>query len=81
MKDFDVGAWQGVVAPAKTPGSIVDRLYTQVAEVLKLPATRERLGAAGTDIEGSTPKAFAQFIERDLEQNSRIVKAAGLKAD
>ncbi|MFM9972357.1 MAG: Bug family tripartite tricarboxylate transporter substrate binding protein [Burkholderiales bacterium] len=81
IKDFDVGAWQGVVAPAKTPGRVIDRLYTQIAEVLNLHATRERLAGVGTEIVGSTPKEFAQFIERDLEQNHRIVKAAGLKAD
>jgi len=81
IKDFDVGPWQGVVAPAKTPSGIVDKLYRQVVEVLKLPDTRTRLDAAGADIVGSSPKEFGLFISRELRQNSKLIKAVGMKPD
>ena len=81
IKDFNVGPSTGLVAPAKTPSSIIDKLYRQVAAGLKLPSTRERLVAAGVDIVGSSPKEYATFINNQLETNSKIIKAAGLKID
>ncbi|MBI4192621.1 MAG: tripartite tricarboxylate transporter substrate binding protein [Betaproteobacteria bacterium] len=81
IKDFDVAPWYGLVAPGKTPGGIIDKLYKRVAEVLKLPDTRERFAAAGSDIVGSSPKEFALFIDRELKQNSKLIKAIGMKAD
>jgi len=81
IKDFDIGPWQGLVAPARTPSGIIDKLYRQMMEALKLPATRERLAASGADTVGSSPQEFALFINRELARNSKVIKAAGLKAD
>lgn len=81
IKDFDTAPWQGLLAPAKTPRAVIDRLYKQVVEVLKVPETRERLAFLGTDVVGSSPQEFAAFIHRELEQNSKVIKAVGMKAD
>lgn len=81
IKDFNTAPWQGLLAPAKTPDAIIDRLYRQVAEVLKQPETRERLAFLGTDVVGSSPQEFAAFIRRELEQNGKVIKAVGMKAE
>ena len=73
--------WQGLLAPAKTPPAIIDRLYRQVLEVLKLPYTRERFAATGTDVVGSSPQEFAQQIARELEQNGKVIKSVGMKGE
>lgn len=81
IKDFNTAPWQGLLAPAKTPGTIIEFLYGRVAEVLKMPDTRERLAALGTDVAGTTPKEFAVLLQQELAQNSKVIKAVGMKAD
>ncbi len=81
VKDFNTAPWQGLLAPARTPPAIIDRLYKHVGEVLKTTYAQERFAAAGTDVVGSSPKEFAELIKRELEQNSKVIKAVGMKAD
>lgn len=81
FKDLERQAWQGLLAPAKTPRSIIDRLYAQIVIMLKQPDVRDRLAATGSDIEGTSPQAFAEKINRELEQNSMVIKTVGMKGD
>jgi tripartite-type tricarboxylate transporter receptor subunit TctC len=81
IKDFNTAPWQGLLAPAKTPPAIVDKLYRQVLEVLKTQYAQERFTAAGTDVVGSSPREFGELINRELAQNSKVIKAVGMKAD
>jgi len=81
IKDFNTAPWQGLLAPAKTPPAIIDKLYKHVVEVLKTSYTHERFTAAGTDVVGSSPKEFGDLINRELAQNSKLIKSVGMKAD
>ncbi len=81
VKDFNTAPWQGLLAPGGTPPAIIDKLYKQVGEVLKTPYAQERFAAAGTDIVGSSPKEFGELIKRELAQNSKVIKAVGMRAD
>ncbi len=81
VKDFNTAPWQGLLAPAKTPPTIINFLYTQAAAVLKMPDVRERFASQGTDPVGLDPKAFGQMISHELALNSRIIKQVGMKAD
>ncbi len=74
-------AWQGLLAPAKTPAPIVQMLSRHVAAVLQMPAMRARLAAMGTDAIGSTPEEFAAFIRDDLAKAAAIVKQANITVD
>ncbi len=64
-----------------TPAGIIDKLYKQTLEALKLPAMRERLAAVGANVVVSAPGEFGLFLRRELAQNAKVIKAAGLKAD
>ena len=81
IKDFNTAPWQGLLAPAGTPPAIIDKLFKQVGEVLKTPYAHERFAAAGTDVVGSSPKEFGELIKRELAQNSKVIKAVGMRAD
>jgi len=81
IKDFNTAPWQGLIAPAGTPPAIIDKLYRQVGEMLKTPYAQERFTAAGTDVVGSSPKEFGELIRRELAQNSKVIKAVGMRAD
>lgn len=81
VKDLNTAPWYGLIAPAKTPPAVIDRLYREIGEYLKTPQARERFTAAGTDIVGSSPKEFDEQIRRELEQNAKVIKAVGMKAE
>ena len=61
---LDLVPWDGLVAPAKTPRVIIDRLYREVARVLKLPEVLEKLSAVGSSPIGNPPEECAADSKR-----------------
>jgi hypothetical protein len=55
---YDVRGWYGIVAPAKTPAAIINRLNTEIVAILRSPAATERLAFDGSEAVGSTPEEF-----------------------
>jgi tripartite-type tricarboxylate transporter receptor subunit TctC len=80
MPGYEVLNWFGVTAPARTPQWIVFRLHDAIVRSLRLPDVREKLTSEGSEIVGSSPEQFSQFLERDLAKWAQVVKAAGIKA-
>jgi len=81
VKGFDSTAWWGLLAPAKTPRSVVDRLYAVTTSTMKLPDIRSRLDQLGAEPAGHTPEAFDQLIRDDIVKWGKVVKALGITAD
>lgn len=81
IKDLNTAPWEGLLAPAKTPGGIVDAYYRAVVDALKTPYVRERFSALGGDAIGSSPREFSVHLRRELDQNRLVIKTAGIKAD
>lgn len=79
--DMVAYAWAGVLAPAKTPQVIVDKLAATVHEVLKDPELTKKLESISTDPVGSTPAEFAQFIRAESDVNGNLIKALGVSLD
>ena len=78
---FDVIGWNGVLAPAGTPPAIVNKLYGELEKALKQQDVVQRLAATGFEPVGSTPAAFADFVRKDIERWSRVIRDAGIKMD
>lgn len=74
-------SWTGVLAPARTPASIVARLHGEFAKVLQQPDVRARLSADGAVPVGSTPREFAEYIKSELTKWGKVVKASGATAN
>jgi tripartite-type tricarboxylate transporter receptor subunit TctC len=75
-------AWQGVVAPAGTPRSVVDRLAAEIAKLVADPATRDRLTTIAIEpLAGSTPDSFAAFIRSEVDRWAAIVKNSGAEPE
>ena len=78
---FDASPWFGVLAPARTPETIVTRLNAEFVKALRNAALRERLTREGVDAVGSTPKEFATFIRSERERWAKAVRDSGAKVE
>ncbi|ALM84237.1 tripartite tricarboxylate transporter substrate binding protein [Bordetella sp. N] len=78
---FVVNNWQGILAPAKTPREIVDKLHGAIVQALKRPEVIEQLKVNSTDPVGSTPQAFEAYLKAETVKWSEAVKQAGASAN
>lgn len=81
LPGYEAMPWLGLVAPAGTPQAVVDRLHREVNEVLKDPELRERFKGWGLDIIGNTPSEFSAFLRRDIDQWTKVISSAKIKAE
>ena len=79
FKESDYNFWNGILAPAKTPRPIVDRLHAETTKALALPEVQSRLAAQGVEPSPLTPTEMDAMIAREIALNLKIAKAAGLK--
>ncbi len=63
---FDAIGWHGILAPAKTPPAIINRLHDEIVKALKDPATKALLDAQAMQLVGNSPEEFAAFIKQDI---------------
>ena len=70
---YDVANWVGLVAPAGTPASVIDRLATATAAAIHDPGVTQTMHEAGVTPRGSTPLQFADHIARELERWAPVV--------
>jgi tripartite-type tricarboxylate transporter receptor subunit TctC len=75
--DFDASSWFGMVAPARTPPEIVNRIADDVHAILRDPAIERQMIDQGADPVGNGPQAFAAFIAREVDRWAAIVRASG----
>lgn len=70
--------WIGMMAPAKTPRDVVNRLHDEVVKALASPEVKERFLKLGADAWTMQPEAFDAYIKTEIVSNAKLVKAAGL---
>lgn len=76
-----VSAWAGLLAPAKTPKPVLDKLAAQVKQALESPEFRKKIESLGMQPMGTSLKDFDAQIARELETFARIAKARGIVGD
>jgi tripartite-type tricarboxylate transporter receptor subunit TctC len=79
--DFEAVGWFGLVAPARTPAAILNRLNAESIKAANSPDVREKLTAIGFDVVTSTPEAFARYIRSEAGKWRQVAKQMGLKAE
>ena len=78
MPGFEVGAWQGVMVPAKTPAPIIQRLNSEVMKALQTPEVRQKLALQGAEPLGSTAQAYGEYVQKELTRWAKVVKETGV---
>jgi tripartite-type tricarboxylate transporter receptor subunit TctC len=78
-KGADFPIWIGLLAPAKTPRPIVDKLNAEIVKAVGTPAVNDKLAKAGVAPLIMTPDDFAARIKAEVADNLIVAKAAGIK--
>jgi tripartite-type tricarboxylate transporter receptor subunit TctC len=81
VKGVVVVNWYGLIAPAKTPAAIINRLAAEAAKGMRSPDMEKRLAAEGSEPVGSTPQQFAAHLESEHALWTRVIKTAGIKGE
>ena len=81
LPGYEASLWYGFVGPARMPPEIVQRLNTEIAAILALPDTREKLASQGVDARSTTPEEFARILTADVARWAKVVQKLGLQAE
>lgn len=78
---FETGLWSGVFAPARTPLTLVDKLYRDMTEILKSPAAQAAMLVQGAETVANTPQEFAAFVKTEINKWAQVIREAGIKPE
>jgi tripartite-type tricarboxylate transporter receptor subunit TctC len=78
LPGYESVQWYGLLAPARTPREIIERLHNEVVAILRAPEVRERFARDGAEQVGSLPEEFAAFIRAETVKWAKVAKAAGI---
>lgn len=77
IPDAENEAWMAVMAPAGTPGEIVERMNREINEILRMPEVREKLAGFYMEPGGGTADELGRFLARELQTWTPIVRRSG----
>jgi tripartite-type tricarboxylate transporter receptor subunit TctC len=79
--DLNIQLWSGLLAPAGTPRSVVDRIAAEVQRIVKLPDVRARMAGLAIEPAGSSPEEFARVIASEIPLWTGVARANNIHAD
>lgn len=80
-KDFNVSSYFGLLFPANTPRDRVERIQVETAKALGAPDLKRIMESSDYYIAGSKPDEFATFLKKDFEDQGKLMRDVGLKAN
>ena len=81
VPEYEMSAWYGIMAPAGTPRTIVERLQHEIAAAIHEPEVRGRIVSEGAEPSGNSPDAFRDFAAAERRKWAEVVRAANITVD
>ena len=81
VRGYEAEQWNGLLAPAGTPGEAVERLNSELAKILRQPEVQQQMRNLGAEPNYLAAEAFSALIKTELVKWSKIVDAIGARAD
>ena len=78
LSGFDYNLWVGVFAPAGTPIDLVEKINRDVLGALATPEMKDRLAALGADAMPMAPAEFRKFVQGEIGESGKVIRAAGI---
>ncbi len=81
LPGFDVSAWNGLLAPARTPDAVIEKIHADVVKVAQSKEFNDQLRQQAMDVDLLGPEAYRVFLLAELDKWSKLVKSSGAKVD
>jgi tripartite-type tricarboxylate transporter receptor subunit TctC len=81
LPGYEIIAWFALMAPAKLPEPIVQRLHETGMKALAKPEVKEKFATIGTDVAPMNPAELGKFIQAEVAHWAKLVKLAGIEAE
>jgi tripartite-type tricarboxylate transporter receptor subunit TctC len=81
LKGYDVVSWVGIVAPAGTSSTVVNRLHGEIAKIMATADMRQRLASSGAEPAAMGPAEFRAYLKADLARWGPVIKQVGIKPE
>jgi len=81
LPGYELIAWFALMAPAKTPAEVVQKLHDTAAKALAKNDVKDKYAAIGTDVAPLNPSQLKTFIESEIAHWARLVKLAGIQPE
>ncbi len=83
LPGYEIIGWNGLIAPAKTPAVVVNKINAEVNRQLKASELVQRLGQSSYDPAGdkNSPEQFTDFVRAEIAKFAKLVKETGTKVD
>jgi tripartite-type tricarboxylate transporter receptor subunit TctC len=81
LNGFHTGSWTGLLAPARTPAAIVNKLNAAMRKGIQEPAMVQRFKELGMESRLLTPQAFAKFVATEIAETGKLVQKAQIKPE
>ena len=81
VPNFDVRVWYGLLAPAGTPKSIVEKMSAAIASIIATPEFKQVLSKQGMDPLSLTPDKFGLLMRTDYVRYKNVITAANIKVE
>lgn len=81
VKGFVGGTWWGVLAPARTPSPLVNRLSREIAAILRAPDVAQTFAERGFEGVGNSPAEFRALIESETRRWLKVAQGAGIRPE
>ena len=78
---YEAAGWNALLAPRATPREVIMKVNAALIESLRAPKVKEILAASGAEAAAASPEALARFLQSEMAKWSKVVKAAGIKAE
>jgi tripartite-type tricarboxylate transporter receptor subunit TctC len=78
---YEVNVWFGLLAPAKTPKAVINKIHADVREVLKLPEVLAQFNTASMEPGGMPPAEFENILKAEATRMQTVIKEAGIRLD
>ena len=81
LAGYDVAAWNGLLAPARTPDAVIEKIYADVVKVAQSKEFVDQLRQQAMEVDVLGPDAYRTFLLAELDKWSKLVKSSGAKVD
>jgi tripartite-type tricarboxylate transporter receptor subunit TctC len=81
LPGYEARGWNGILAPARTPKPVIDRLNREIVKIVHSPEFSDVLVSEGATAVGNTPQEFDTVIRADVKKWAMVIKEAGIRPE